>query len=197
MAEPDGHDPPGLIGELVPSIAAMVDEVVVGCEDAIGEPVVAHELPNVFHRIELGGFRRQGDDGDVVRHGEAHRHVPAGLIDQEHGVCAGRDDLGDLGEMQVHRLGIAGGQDQGCALALFRADGTEDIGRGGALIARSAWAGAALCPPAGDLVLLANTSLVLEPDFYPGCIEALLTRDCLQARREAFLKSSITPSAWA
>ena len=58
MAQPDGHDPPGLIGELVPSIAAMVDEIVVGFEDATGEPVVAHELPDVFHRVDLGGFRR-------------------------------------------------------------------------------------------------------------------------------------------
>ena len=166
IAQPDGHDPPGLVDELVPCLAAVVDEIVVGFEDSVREPVIAHELPDVLHRVELGGFRRQGDDGDVVRHDQAHRHVPAGLIDQEHGVCAGRDGLGDLGEMQVHRLGIAGRQDQGRALALSRADGTEDIGRGGALITRRAWAGAALGPAAGDLVLLANTSLVLEPDFF-------------------------------
>ena len=109
----------------------------------------------------------------------------------------GRDDFGDLREMQVHRLGVASGQDQGRAFALLRADCAEDVGRRGALITGSTWTGAAFRPPAGDLVLLANTSLVLEPDFYPGCIEALLTRDCLQAREEAFLKSSITPSAWA
>jgi hypothetical protein len=34
----------------------------------------------------------------------------------------------DLGEVQVHRLGVAGWQDQGRALALFRADGAEDVG---------------------------------------------------------------------
>jgi hypothetical protein len=44
MAQPDGHDPPGLIGELVPSIAAMANEIVVEFEDSIGDPVVAHEL---------------------------------------------------------------------------------------------------------------------------------------------------------
>ena len=123
--------------------------------------------------------------------------MPASLIDQEDGVGTRRDDRGDLRKVQVHCLGIAGRQDQGRALALFRADRAEDVGGGSTLVARSARAGTALCPPAGDLVLLANTSLVLEPDFYPGCIEALLTRDCLQARGEAFLKSSITPSAWA
>jgi hypothetical protein len=29
--------------------------------------------------------------------------VPAGLIDQEYGVCAGRDGGGDLHQVQVHR----------------------------------------------------------------------------------------------
>ncbi len=45
FAQSDGYNPLGLIGELVPSTAAMVDEIVVGFEDAtIGEPVVADEL---------------------------------------------------------------------------------------------------------------------------------------------------------
>ena len=166
LAQCDGHDPPGLVDELVPGVAAVVDEIVVGFEDAVREPIVAHELPDVFHRVELGAFRRQGDDGDVGRNERAARHVPAGLIDQEHGVSARRDGRGDRGEMQVHRLGIAGGQDQGRALALLRADGTEDVGRGGALIARSAGAGAALGPSARDLVLLADARLVLKPNLY-------------------------------
>jgi hypothetical protein len=34
--------------------------------------------------------------------------VPASLIDQEDGVGTGRDDLGVLREVQVHRLGVAG-----------------------------------------------------------------------------------------
>ena len=104
---------------------------------------------------------------------------------------------GDLGEVQVHRLGVAGGQDQGRALALLRADGAEDVGRGGALVAGRAWAGAAPGPAAGDLVLLADAGLVGEPDFYVVAVERLLARDCLQARGEAFLKSSIAPSACA
>ena len=39
LAQSDGHDAPGLIDELVPSVTAMVDEIVVGFEDAIGEPL--------------------------------------------------------------------------------------------------------------------------------------------------------------
>src|SRR6478752_9357729 len=144
----------------------MVDEIVVGFEDAVGEPIVAEELPDVFDRIELGAFRRQRNDGDVCRHDKTGRQVPAGLIDQEDGVGAGRDSFGDFRQVQVHGLGVAGRQDQGSALALVWADRAEDVGGSGALVTRYAWPGAALRPAAGDLVLLSDTSLVGEPDFY-------------------------------
>jgi hypothetical protein len=101
-------------------------------------------------------------------------------------VGAGRDDLGDLREVQAHRLAIAGRQDQSGTLAIFGTDGAEDVGGGCALITGSAWACAALCPPAGELVLLANTSLVLEPDFYLVAADGLLARNYLQGRREIF-----------
>ena len=123
--------------------------------------------------------------------------MPACLIDQEHSVCAGLYGLGDLHEMQVHRLGIAGGQDQSCTLALFRADGTEDVGRGGSLITGRTGTRAALRPAAGNLVLLTDTRLVREPDFYLVAVDRFLARDCIQACGKTFLKSSITPSACA
>jgi len=62
--------------------------------------------------------------------------VPTGLIEKDHGVAAGSDLPGDFGEMQVHRLGVAGRQDQGGTLAVFRADGAENVGRGGTLVER-------------------------------------------------------------
>src|SRR6202163_2932461 len=123
--------------------------------------------------------------------------MPACLIDQEHSMCAGLYGLGDLDEMQVHRLGIAGGQDQSCTLALFRADGTEDVGRGGSLITGRTGTRAALRPAASNLVLLTDTRFVREPDFYLVAVERFLTGDCIQAGGETFLKSSITPSACA
>src|SRR6478735_4495205 len=82
--------------------------------------------------------------------------MPSGLIDEEDGVGPWCDCLGDFGQMQVHRFGVAGREDQSRALSLLRADGSEDVGRGGALIPRSVWASTALGPPAGDLVLLTN-----------------------------------------
>src|SRR5262249_1023598 len=82
-------------------------------------------------------------------------------------------------------------QDQGCALAPLRAYRTEDVGGGGTLVTRCAWAGAALRPATGDLVLLADASLVGEPDFYRVAVQRLRARDFFQAHGEAFLKCSI------
>ena len=65
MAQPDGHDAPRLIDEAIPGEAAMVEDVGVGCEDAVREPVVAHILPDIFDRVEFRAFRRQRDNGDV------------------------------------------------------------------------------------------------------------------------------------
>ena len=68
----------------------LIDEIVV-FEDAVRRPIVAQEPPDVFDPIELGTYRRQRHNGDVWWHDESRRQVPAGLIDQEYGVCAGRD----------------------------------------------------------------------------------------------------------
>jgi hypothetical protein len=104
--------------------------------------------------------------------------------------------FGDFRQMKVHRLGIAGRQDQGCALALLRTDGTEDVGRGGPLITGRTRARTALRPPSGDLVLLANARLIREPDFYLVAVNRRFAGNFIQARWEVFLKSSIAPCAW-
>jgi hypothetical protein len=112
-------------------------------------------------------------------------------------VGSGRDRFGDLGKMQVHRLAVASRQDQGCALALLGADRAEDVGGSGPLVARRAGSGTTLGPAARDFVLLADAGLVGEPDFYRVAADPLRARDRFQTRGEAFLKSSIAPSACA
>ena len=131
------------------------------------------------------------------RHDQLAGEMPAGLVEDQHGVRARRDRGGDLGEVEAHRLGVADRHDEGGALALFRADRPEDVGGGGALVVRRARTRAALGPAAGDLVLLADPRLVGEPDFYRGGVDALLAGDLVQAGGEAFLKASMAPSACA
>jgi len=99
--------------------------------------------------------------------------------------------------VQVHGGGVAEGQDQGRALAVLRADGAKDVGRGVALILRCRGPGATPCPAAGDAVLLADTGFVGEPDLYRLEAEALLARDARQRGGEVFLNVSMAPSAWA
>ena len=120
VAQSDGHDFPGHVGELVPGEAAVVKKVLVACEDVVGDPVVAQELPDVFDRIEFGTLRRQRDESDVLRHDEAARQMPTGLIEQKRGMSA------NFGKMQVHRLSVAGGQNKRRALAVAWADGAKD-----------------------------------------------------------------------
>jgi len=107
------------------------------------------------------------------------------------------DPRSDLGEVQVHCLGVAVWQDQGRALAVLWADRAEDVGGGGALVTGRAGAGATLGPSPCDLVFLADARLVRKPDFYLVAVDRLLTRDGIQARGEVFLKSSIAPAACA
>ena len=54
IAQSDGHDLPRLLGELVPREATVIENIFIGFEDAVREPVVAHELPDVLDRVQLG-----------------------------------------------------------------------------------------------------------------------------------------------
>src|SRR5919199_6826291 len=197
VAQTEGHDAPGLVDKLVPSVAAVVDEVVVAGEDAVREPVVPHELPDVLLRVQLGTLRGQGHEGDVRRHGEPGRGVPPGPVDQQRRMPPCCDLLRDGGQVQGHRLGVAAGQDEARGLALLGADGAEDVGRGGALVPWRHGPGAAPRPAPGQLVFLADAGLVAEPDFYVTGIDARLARDRVQAGGKAFLKASMAPSACA
>ena len=53
IAEADRHDDPGLVDELVPGVAAVIEDGAIGGEDSVGEPVIAQELPNVLDRVEI------------------------------------------------------------------------------------------------------------------------------------------------
>ncbi len=69
------------------------------------------------------------------------------------------------------------------------ADGAEDMGRAGALVVRCAGPGATPGPTAGDLVLLADPGLILEPDLYP-CARGVVARDLPHEGGEFFLNAS-------
>ncbi len=66
--------------------------------------------------------------------------MPAGAVDDQGSVGAGRDAAADFLKMQVHRLGVDLRQHQGGADGAFRTDRAEEIDP---LIASVAWGSAA------------------------------------------------------
>jgi hypothetical protein len=196
IAQTDGHDGPRLIDQFVPGVGAVIDDIAVGVEDAVGEPVLPHELPDVLDRVEFGAFWRQRHEGNVGWDDEFVRQMPTRLVENQRRMRARRDCGGDLGEMQVHRLDVACRQNQAGGLAVPGADRAKYIGGGGALIALCHGTGAALGPAPGDLRLLADAGFVSEPNLYGARVNPLVARDLVQNTGETFLKCSIAPSAW-
>src|SRR3954465_10930475 len=109
---------------------------------------------------------------------------------------AGSHGPRDFRQVQAHGLRVASRQDQGCALALLRADRPEDVGRARPLVVRGAGSGSPSGPAAGDLVLLADTGLVLPPQFDRSAVREARP-DLPQGGGETFLKSSNASGSWA
>lgn len=61
----------------------MIEDVRVGREDPVGDPVLSHELPDILHGVQLGGLGGQRHQGDIGRHLQLARDVPARLIEQQ------------------------------------------------------------------------------------------------------------------
>jgi hypothetical protein len=116
--------------------------------------------------------------------------MPSGLIHEQHRMGIVGNGLRDFGEVQVHRLGVAKGQYKPRALALSGADRSEDIGRGRTLIMGRRGARPPLGPAPRDLVLLADTGFILEPDLYRGFPREPRTDLCQFGCKAPFLNAS-------
>ena len=178
FAHAEGHDLPWLVDEVVPGLAAQRDDVFVGFEDPVRQPVVAHELPDILHRVQLGRSWRQRQDGDVVGDRQLGRQVPTGLIDDQHRMGAGIDGGTDLDEVRRHGVGVAPGHDQPGALPLRGTDRAEDIGPFGALVAGRPRARATSGPSACELILLADAGFILPPQDVVARTQVVLVIGC-------------------
>ncbi len=102
---------------------------------------------------------------------------------------------GDLGQVQVHRLDVAFGEDEAGGLAQPGADGAEYVGGGGALVLQRYRAGAPSAPASCDLCFLSDPRFVGEPDLYAPGRDGTVARDLRPDVGEAVLKSAIASSA--
>ena len=123
--------------------------------------------------------------------------MPARLIDEQRTMPSRGYPGRDLGQMEVHRGGVAPGQDQARRSPALGTDRAEDVGGCGALILRGRGPRATPCPAPADLILLAYTGLISEPDLDITRSDARRVPDRVQARWEIFLKASMAPAAWA
>ena len=73
----------------------------------VGKPVVAHELPDVFDRVQFRRSWRQEQERDVGRDQQFVGGMPAGLIDDKDCVRARRYLGRDLFEVPLHGLGVS------------------------------------------------------------------------------------------
>ena len=128
----------------------MIDDVVEGFEDLVRQPVLSHELPDIFLRVEFRCTRRQRHEREIGWNLEVFGTVPAGLVENKDGVGTGGDPCGDLVEMKLHGFGVAERQNEGSTGSVFGADRTEQIGRLGALIVRGSGTRALPGPTIGN-----------------------------------------------
>ncbi len=104
---------------------------------------------------------------DVIWHHQfASGLVPSGAVADQQGNGACRYLGADLGQMQVHHLGIGIGRDDGCASAACRADSTKDVGGLMPVITHHQRARADRRPDIGVAALLADPRFVLKPYLY-------------------------------
>ncbi len=169
----EGSDPFRRCHEIVPGIAAGIDDILVGFVKPVGELVLAEVLPDVFGGVELWGVGRQGYDGDIIWNNKFFAAMPASSVKDEHGMSAGRDGFGDFLQVQVHRLRIGIRHHDSRARLPLRAHGAEEISPFVTGIADYAGPAAFARPNPGQRALLANARLVLEPDFDRLCFGVL------------------------
>ena len=101
-----------------------------------------------------------------MRHVElAASLMPAGTIEQYHGMATAGDVAADLGQMKVHRLAVGHREDERGTHIAGGTDGAKQIGPVIALVAWRSRPAAPFGPYAGQGALLADTRLILPPDL--------------------------------
>jgi hypothetical protein len=173
-------------------VAGRIDDGRIAADqDAVAEPSLAQVKPDTLDRIEFRAVGREVEQGQVRGHLEVGADVPASPVENEHGVRAGRDRLRHFGQEDAHGHGRDLGQDQRHADIPLRADRTEEMGGGEALLAHAAWAHALLIPDVGRAPFLADPGFVLEPQLDPLGL-GVPGGDLPDQGRQAFLNRSCT-----
>ena len=74
--------------KLIPSITYSVNNILVIFKATICQIVLPQLSPNLFHRIELWGYRRKKQQADIVKLGQLFCGVPSSSIHYDHSMPA-------------------------------------------------------------------------------------------------------------
>ena len=120
--------------------------------------------------------------------------MPAGAIEDQHGMRADRDVGRDLLEMPLHRIGVGAGQRERPTHCARRTNGAEQIGALITLVSRLARSCSAPRPLAHEAVLLTDARLILKPNLDRRSLRQIGQVD-VQDLGEVFLKDSTMRSS--
>ena len=118
--------------------------------------------PDTLDRIQFGRIGRQRDQCHVGRYDEGGRAMPAGLIEDHHGVFVLGDRFRELVEKGLHRGRVGIGHDKCEGIIRARLDSREDVGEGEAFVAEPRRSLAPLPPDVADTAFLADPRLILK-----------------------------------
>ena len=100
--------------ELVPCFLSGLNDIVIGLEDAIGQPVLTQELPNVLDGIEFRCSGWKPDQCDIARNVELSGRVPGSPVHDHGSMSLRRDHGADFIEVVLHGACVGIGHDQTC-----------------------------------------------------------------------------------
>ncbi len=150
-----------------------------------------------FQALQQASMRSSRVSMTVGRHGQPLAGMPAGAVEDQHGMRAGADAAADLDQMLVHRDGVDHRHDDRGAGVAHRTHRAKQVGVAEPQIARRGGALALGRPHARQGAFLADPHLVLEPQLYR--LAGMLAGDVLDHLREFFLNSSwasASPLGW-
>ena len=102
--------------------------------EAANEKFLFQEQPQALDGIDFRRSWRQRRQRDVGGHLQMFRAAPPSLVERPHDMFAGRDRLGELVEIDLHRFGRHFGHVQSECVACSRFNGTEIVGSHAILI---------------------------------------------------------------
>ena len=161
-----GFDRFHVADKLIPSMIYSVNNSLVIFKATICQIVLPPLSPNLFHRIELWGYRRKKQQADIVKLGQLFCGVPSRAIHYDHSMPARRQEALDAFQVLSYGFRVGFWHHNSRRLACGRTGSAEQISRHKWSLPHHSRTSPCSCPDTSDCVLLSNTRFVLKPNIH-------------------------------